>query len=150
MSNTLHPISIRMMFEWRKANEICVKWRNCLKSYGMGKRSLTTNCSLVKYIMLFERLTNDKVSPFVSWIKMVSEIQKRAWNSCSDKSSIERFGLECPTLAFFCPPCWGLPLVEVTPPLSIRSYVFGLCGNLHGTTQLSEPITRSVRHSMLP
>ena len=130
MYNTLHPINIWVMFGWRKIGEIYVKWRNCLKRKGRGKRSLTTKCSLVKYIMLFGRSTDDRALTSISWIGMVSGIRKQAQNSHSNRTPTGRSGLRWLTLVFFYPPCWGLPLAEVTLCLSIRLNGSGSCGNL--------------------
>ena len=150
MSNTPHPISIQTMFGWWKVERICVKWRNCLKREGRGRRSPTKNCSLVKYIMLFGRSIEDRASPHVSWIGMVFEIRKLARNYCLDMTLTRQSGLRHLTLVFFYPSSWGLLLVELTLPLSIRLSGFGPYGNLRSSKQLSEPITRPIRNSTLP
>ena len=133
MSNTLHPISIWMILRWRKTIGIYVKWRNCLRMEEMERQSPTTNYSLLKYIMLFKRSTSNKALSFDSWIGMVSEIWKWARNSSLDRSPTERSVLEHPTLAFSYSPCWGILLVEVIPPLSIRSDGSGPCWNMPGS-----------------
>lgn len=138
------------MFRWRKAKGICVKWRNCLKNEGMGKRSPTMSCSLVKYIMLFERSVDNRTSSFVSWIGIMLGIWKRARNSCSDKTPTRQFGRRRPTLVFFYPSCWGFPLVEVTPHISIKLSASRLCGNLYELMQLLKPITQVIYRLALP
>ena len=55
-------------------------------------------------------------------------------HSRSDRTPTRRFGLRRLTLIFFRPPCWGLPLVEVTSPLSIKLSESRPCGNLHEST----------------
>ena len=69
-------------------------------------------------------------------------------HSRSDRTPTRRFGLRCLTLIFFRPPCWGLPLVEVIYPLSIKLSESRSYGNLH-ESQLSEPITRPICRSTL-
>ena len=146
----LHPINTQTTFRRRKVGGISVKWRNCLKREGIGRQSPTTYCFLVKYIMLFRRSTEDRVLPSVSWIRILSGIWKRAWNSRLDRTPIRRSSLRCLALAFFHPLFWGLPLVEMTISLAIRLSGSGSCRNLRGSTQLLESITRLIRHSTLP
>ena len=148
MSNKLHPINIWTTLGWRKVGGICVKGMNYLKREGIGRRSPVVNCYLVKYIMLLGRPVEDRASPSVSWIGTLFGIQKWAQNYHSNKTLTGRFGLRCPTLVFFHSLCWGLllPLVEATPPLVIILSGSRSCGNLCGTTHLSELITRPIRH----
>ena len=152
MSSTLHPINTRKTFKWRKAEGISVKWRNYLKREGIGKRNPIANCFFVKYIMLLGRSVEDRVSPSVSWIGILSGIWKRAQNSRSERTLTGCSRLRHPTLVFFYPLCWGilLSLVEVTPSLGIMLSGSNSCGNLFETTQLSKPITQPIHLSALP
>ena len=117
-----------------KAGGICVKWKNFLKRKWMGRRSPVANCSLVKHIMLFGRSVEDRGSLSVSWIGILFGIWKWARNSSSYRTPTGRSGLRRPTLVFFCPLCWGLLLVKVTPPIAIRLSGSRPCGNLHEST----------------
>ena len=76
----------------------------------------------------------------------MSEIRKRAWNSCSNRRSIGRFVLRCQALVPFRSFFQGLPLqlVEATPHLANMLSSSGQRGNLHGTTQLLESVTRPI------
>ena len=149
---TLHPINTRTTFEWRKTGGICVKWRNFLKKEEIERQSPTTNCSLVKYIMLLGRSIEDRASSSVSWIRILSGIRKQTQNSPSDRTLTRWSSLRHPTLVFFRLLYWGfpLPLVEAIHPLAIMLSGSGSCGNLCGTMQLLEPITWPIYRSVLP
>lgn len=76
----------------------------------------------------------------------MSKIWKRARNSCSNRRSIGHFVLRCPALVPFRSFFQGLPfsLVEAAPHLASMLSSSGSHGNLYGTTQLLESITRPI------
>ena len=152
MSRTLYPINTRTTFWWTKAKGIFVKWRNCLKREGRGRRSPATNCSLVKYIALLGWSAEDRVSSSIRWIGILSRIWNRAQNSCSNRKPTRHFDIKCPTLVFCHPLLWGLllPLLKATPPFTIMLSGYGSCGNLHWITQLSKSVTRPNHLSVMP
>lgn len=129
-----------------------LKWRNCLKKEGRGRWNLVANCSLLNYVTLWDYLAEDRASSSTRWIDILSEMWKRAQNSHSDKKSTRRSNLRCPTLMSFQPLFCGLllPLVETTPHFANMLSSFGLRGNLHGTTQFLELVTRPIRYLTMP
>lgn len=138
MFRTLHPISTWMTFGWRKAEGILVKWKNCLKREGKGKRNPALNYSLLKYVALWVCFLDVKGSSFTKKMETLFEIRKRAWNFYSNRRSTGSFDPGRWAPAPFRPPFWALLLVLVkTIPhlvdmlISSRSY-----GNLCEITQI--------------
>ena len=117
MSRILYPISTRTIIGWRNVGGICVKWRNCLKKERRDRRSLATNCSLVKYITLLGWSVEDRASSSIRWIGILSGMWKRAQNSRSDRRLTGCSDLRLLAQVSFQPLFWGLPLplVEATP-----------------------------------
>lgn len=104
MSKMLHPINTRTTFGWKKVGDIWVKLRNCLKIKGRGRRSPVANCSLLKYIALWDYFSNDKYLSSTKRIEILFEIQKQARNSCSNRRSTRHSDLRRPAQGPFRPP----------------------------------------------
>ena len=99
MSSTLHPINTWTTFGWRKYGRICVKWRNSLKRERIGRRSPTTNCSLVKYICYSEG--QQMIEPCCVLVELGYCPEHETSPKFLDRTLTEHSGLRHLTLVFF-------------------------------------------------